>query len=78
MEVAMTNVDYSRDAAAGASKARAKSVAMSSAAWPTSTPWSRIVATVSTPDFIAVAIFSTIGLLVTANLMLHGFDIATM
>jgi hypothetical protein len=78
MEVAMAIVGYSRDAAADASKARSKSVAMSSAAWPALTTWSRIVATVSTPDFIAVGIFCAIGLLATANLMLHGVDIATM
>lgn len=72
----MTNVSYSRDAAAGASKVNP--VAIPSAVWPVTTVWSRIVATISNPDLIAIGIFCAIGLLATANLMLNGFDIATI
>lgn len=72
----MTNVSYSRDAAAGTNKTQTKSAAISAVAWPSL--WSRTVSAVSDPDFIAVTIFCAIGLLATVNLMLNGFVIVTL
>jgi hypothetical protein len=74
----MTNVSYSRDAAAGTSRTQTKSAAVSAVAWPTADLWTQTVTAISDPDFITVTIFCAIGLLATANLMLNGFVIATL
>ena len=45
---------------------------------PAVTVRSRFVAAISDPDFVAIAVFSTIGLLATLNLMLHVSDVGMM
>jgi predicted transcriptional regulator len=77
MEVAMSNIDYSRDKVR-AMKAQPRSVAIGLADWPAITARSRIVAAVSTPDFVAIAIFCAIGLLATLNLVLNVPDIGLL
>ncbi len=52
-------------------------VAPNSAILPT-TLWSRIAETISNPDFVAVALFSAIGLLATVNLILRIPDIGVI
>jgi hypothetical protein len=41
-----------------------------------SSPWQRLVATVTSPDLIVVAIFCAIGFLVTVNVVLRFPDFA--
>jgi hypothetical protein len=45
---------------------------------PAFTVRSRLVAAISDPDFVAIAIFCAIGLLATVNLMLHVSGVGMM
>jgi hypothetical protein len=71
MEVAMNSIGYPQDAAAHTVKSQARPAVIDSAAWPASTGRSPLVAAVSAPDFVAIAIFCAIGLLATLNLVLN-------
>jgi hypothetical protein len=70
----MTKTEYSRDAARRGRNVRTRSIVLRDAVSLATIQRSRIAAAITDPDFVAIAIFSAIGLLVTINLMLHGFD----
>jgi hypothetical protein len=76
MEIAMTARDHRGEPARQRRRAVAD-VAPSYAILP-ATLRSRIADAISSPDFVAVALFSAIGLLATLNLILRVSDIAMM
>jgi hypothetical protein len=75
MEVAMKNIGSLRDAAARTTRAQPRPVAIDSVAWPASIARSPIVTALSSPDFVAIALFCAVGLLATLDLILSVPDI---
>jgi hypothetical protein len=81
MEVAMRTTDYRDESSRQARKPQASQsaakVASNHSFLPTTLRF-RVSEAVSNPDFVAVALFSAIGLLATMNLILRIPDIGVM
>jgi hypothetical protein len=67
----MNTKDYTSGTVEWRGKAQPGQVAAHYATWPVGTTRSRIGTAISSPDFVAIALFSAIGLLATLNLLLH-------
>jgi uncharacterized membrane protein len=78
MEVAMTKTGYSRDVARRQSNTQARALAATYTARSGAAGLCRLVTAISNPDLVAVAVFCTIGLLATVNLLLRIPDIGLL
>jgi hypothetical protein len=76
MEVAMTTRDF-RGESSRRGKSAVAQVARGDALVPATLRF-RVAEAMSSPDFVAVALFSAIGLLATMNLILRISDIVVM